>query len=527
MATKISKNALYNISQLNNEFVSFLSRQSGADADNNLANFTTFLQSASLSTAHAQEIYEYMTGAKKKLEISNFRMRKLQPKRDFFLKKVLVPTAVTSALIGGTAGAITASQLPGGATALGIIPVSATPGLTLMSTALVGATAGLLLTPALILTKNALVKGYYSLMYKSADKNLSDLESGVNIDALPISKLMSKVEETSHKIYNLNNGNWFQRTGAHFLNMINRNRIHHIEKVTSNLCLAHRKSDMDLIVARSAGDTARAKTLEGTKTKITKILRAIDGFMTKNIEESKLSALLSCKNSGPHAHTAMVENVDIFASIKIHGDAISDDKPISEATVRVKNIATKQSVAQDLMKGTRIFPKMINPNMWLVGRYEKHTDKIRLISQDGTNVVEFQDTYVNPAKGIEAVETTTKGIVVYYDDNTSTLIPKFKKASNEEIINIEAIYDALTDPTYLASIQKRPKSYTDKNDGTKHQYNTSAVITSLTSSMASWLATPVKPEFITTPMTDEEKKLYQYLIKNIASIINKTYITNP
>ena len=114
------------------------SKESSRSVDS-LENFKNFLAENNLSTIHAEEIYAHHSNPTENplmIEDKGFKMRKSHPKRDAFIKKVLIPTAITGAGIGAVVGAIAGSGLIGGSLVLGFIPVSGTPGLTAIATSM-------------------------------------------------------------------------------------------------------------------------------------------------------------------------------------------------------------------------------------------------------------------------------------------------------------------------------------------------------------------------------------------------------
>ena len=105
--------------------------------------------------------------------------------------------------------------------------------------ATIGVGVGLALTPVVFYVKGEITKGHYNYWYENAKNNLKEFENGTKLEDLPISKLMLKIQNTKHKILEMNNGNWFTKAlkfvPKHILNAVNRNRIHHVEAYTQDL----------------------------------------------------------------------------------------------------------------------------------------------------------------------------------------------------------------------------------------------------------------------------------------------------
>lgn len=326
----------------------------GPQAD--LESFTTFLKDNKLSTAHAEELFKYHSNPEnfEQIAYDDLRMRKMHPKRDFIIKKVVIPTAITSTAIGATIGAIAGSGLVGGATVLGFIPVSGTPGLTGMATTMTGAAIGLASTPLVIKGKNLITRTYYRLKSRSADKNLEDYTSGTSIDNIKLSKFLAQIQKTQHKILETSG----PRKVA--LNTINRNRIHQVEAVTKKLLTKYYEIDQN----KSIDAELKAKQLKP----IYEMLSTIQDFISDDIADAKAHAMLTCKEKKDHSHTYMIENVDIYANLKIYLDRIAQidfennnkKQQLKQAKKTTKNLAQKKEEAYSIINGERLVTKMLN-----------------------------------------------------------------------------------------------------------------------------------------------------------------------
>ena len=319
-----------------------------------LENFTKYLGDNGYSTAHAEELFAYYQNPNVdnlKLDKHSFKIRKTHPKRDAFIKKGLIPATLTGTAIGGAIGAIAASGLVGGSTVLGFIPVSGTPGLTALATATVGFGAGLIATPAVLIAKRQLGKAYYSAKYKSAKANLKDYESGIELEDLKITQLINKIEQTKQSILSTNEGSkWtalFRSIKKHSLNTINRNRIHHVEAYTKDLAKMYKTI--------SAG---KDEDKEVKLQPIAELLLQVNDFLSKDMLDSKINALLTCDNKGKHSHEVTIENVDIYAtldtvlkSISI-ADASKVEAAIKQGKKSAKNTELKKLTARKLLNNT-------------------------------------------------------------------------------------------------------------------------------------------------------------------------------
>ena len=326
------------------------------EAIDHIKTFETFLKNNGFSTSHAEEIYNYLYNDQSlHIEKDAFKIRKRHKWRDRIVKKGAIPAAITCAGIGAAVAPLATQSLIAGSTVYGFLPVFGSMEMITAATASMGAIAGLIATPAIIKTKNELTKAHYNLKYKSAKRNLKDYQTGTKIENLHITNLINKIENTKHKILDLGQGNWFTKTfkfvPKHILNTINRNRIHHVEKYTKDLMSIY------------ANDVK-------SQTEIYDLLQLVDNFVAKDIEESKLHAMLTCKESKKkHSHKSTIENIDIFANLKIYLDTVdkSHEKKVvkteeKQAKKTINNIRQKTDVANQILNGARLFPKMIQHN---------------------------------------------------------------------------------------------------------------------------------------------------------------------
>ena len=298
-----------------------------ANANLTVENFENFLRKNKLSTVHAEEILNYLvSGTNLEMKKDDIKIRKTHPKRDAVVKKGMIPTAITSGAVGALVAAITKSGLTAGSKIANLLPVMSSKVLTISASATLGLVVGLIATPVIFYAKNKLTKLHYSVWYKSAKHNLKEYESGTELEDLPISKLITKIEKTKHEILELNNGNWLTRKlkfiPKHILNAVNRNRIHHVEAYTKDL--------VKIFESRKKS----GKNVDS----IYDLMLSVDKFIDKDVFESKLNAMLTCKDSKKHTHTSTIENIDIFANLK---------NALNHAST--KNLRNKKTVAHNIL----------------------------------------------------------------------------------------------------------------------------------------------------------------------------------
>ena len=347
-----------NLDNCNNEITSLKTRvdelelKAATSSDCSLENFKDYLKSKDLSTVHAEEIYNYFYNEiDLKMEKNSIKIRKgekkFQPIRDQAIKKGLIPTAITSAAIGGVVSSVATSGLSAGSKILNLIPVMSSQALTTAVTATIGVGAGLVLTPVVFYAKNKLTKAHYNLWYKNAKENLSEYENGTELEDLPITKLMLKIQNTKHKILKLNSGNWFTKAlkfvPKHILNAVNRNRIHHVEAYTQDLF----KMFMN------------KQRTEEEISKIYDLIKTVENFVDLDSFESKLNAMLTCKENGKHTHKSTIENIDIYANLKIALTAIAKQNEASIKTSK-KNLTHKKTVASNILNNGAGFTSLLS-----------------------------------------------------------------------------------------------------------------------------------------------------------------------
>ena len=182
-----------------------------------------------LSRDESEELYN------KYLRDSKHKMKKMHPKTAFAAKKIGIPTLITTAVCAVVGGAIAASGLVAGALPF----LTDSLFLNITSLATLGAFAGAIITPIVIIAKNAIVRSYYARKYGTKTNNLSIvLNSGIENVAdienlnLPINELFKKFKKTQEKIEKKKHSkNPFSRLANFFREKTNRNRLHEIMNV--------------------------------------------------------------------------------------------------------------------------------------------------------------------------------------------------------------------------------------------------------------------------------------------------------
>ncbi|MBO5954536.1 MAG: hypothetical protein J6Q13_01040 [Clostridia bacterium] len=511
MATKNKSNITYNINKLKEAYQDALSL---SGAENNLENFINFLKNNKLSTVHAEEIYSYIRNEKNTdLRLDSIKIRKSHPKRDAFIKKVLIPTAVTSGAIGGTMGAIAGSTITAGSTFAQIIPVMGSATSTAIAASVIGAGVGIIATPVIIIAKNKLTRSYYNNKYKSAKFNLKSYINGTKIEDLHISTLIEKIENSKHSVLDLSKGNWFTKTlkflPKHMINAVNRNRIHHLEKYTKDLVKMYNQ-----IHNSNLNDTDKSEKLKP----IYELIKQVDDFIINDTFESKLNAMLTCKDSKKHTHKSTIENVDIFSNLITYVEALNSNPETMKANLKqaklgTKNLNRKTTVAKEIMNGERLITKMLGygstyskfsatTNEEAVVSTSTSTDgKTILLNLENGKSVKFNSAEVPNTEEIQTIKLGKNKSIITYTDGTTTEILKPKKVIPE------------IETTRLVMLDKLKNDTEFVTELTSEGHNKKTV-TSLIKKLTTWLENPTKNKF-SVPASSNAGKLYRSTLDKI------------
>ena len=329
----------YDLESLKSAYNEYCENLKGVINPNDSLNiFTQFLKDNNLSTVHAESIYSAVKDYTNTLTYSgDIKLRKKNRKLNAFIKKFLMPVAATGLGVGGVATAVESMKLVAGQTA-GWITVTSNPASIFISTTVPGVAIGAATSAAVILAKKALTTFYYNKAYDSAKENLNALENGTDLENLKITSLMNKVLATKEKILDTKEGKWytapFRFLKRHALNAVNRNRVHHIERVTKDLV-----GELQNYNSILATNDNIQKTLQTKSNAILQILHKINTFVHSDLESSKLFSMLTCKDDKKnHKHKEIIENLDIYENLKMYLDIVKNLNP----TNKNEKVALKQ-----------------------------------------------------------------------------------------------------------------------------------------------------------------------------------------
>ena len=469
----------------------------------NIDNFKAFLKQNKLSTIHAEEIYSKNSHH---FTENDVKFRKMHGFRDAFIKKVLIPGALTGAGIGMGVSALATSGLIGGSSFLEFIPIMSNMAITNTITIAAGTAAGALAASTVILAKNWLTRKHYDIWYKSGYKNYEYYtadKNALSLESLPISKLIEKIKNTNQTVLKS------KGLKKHFLNAINRNRIHHVEKVAKQLTSKFNRYYKDA----SLTDDVKIRELKP----IYEIYEKIEDLFINDIEGSKSHILLTCKETKKHTHKSMFENVDIYRNLNACLN-VKNSNPNTKNPIKTKE--QKVEFGLELINGKkRLIPQMIDYEnlvnidhkaIEVVGRELGEDNTITLKLADGTETkFDIKEIGINPVKSIKQTSAQT---VVTYDDNSKKTIKNFTGTKN-----FDEIYSMRSDIHKMLQDKETVK-------GLKLTYAT-RTINNLIDTLNTWLTTNSSEEISKLALKGNCKKLYEECKQTVKGTKAEDYAT--
>ena len=290
---------------------------------------TALINRVTLNVKNAEKIVEKYT-----LGDNNPKLKKMKRKSAWVAKKIGIPTLITTALTtvaGGVIGGI--ASLAGSS-----IFWSGNILVAISSLAGIGLVSGLVLTPTIIIAKNALTRAHYRLWYGRSKKNFKMIQNANVIEAskvaeqlkdLPIVKLMNKIKNTEETLIEYaKSKNPFKKMRAYFMRKTNRNRMHAAFG----------------FVNRLQQETDRTKTKEAFD-KYNTVLEYISQEFSNNMTDN---LRLSFEKSTGRRHKVL-QNYDIVAKREL-------SKADSKRKKAVKSQATKITgrVASNVLGGKKL-----------------------------------------------------------------------------------------------------------------------------------------------------------------------------
>lgn len=290
---------------------------------------TALIERVTLNVKNAENIVEKYT-----LGDNNPKLKKMKRKSAWVAKKIGIPTLITTALTtvaGGVIGGI--ASLAGSS-----IFWSGNILVAISSLAGIGLVSGLVLTPTIIIAKNALTRAHYRLWYGRSKKNFKMIQNANVTEAskiaeqlkdLPIVKLMNKIKNTEETLIEYaKSKNPFKKMRAYFMRKTNRNRMHAAFG----------------FVNRLQQETDRTKTKEAFD-KYNTVLEYISQEFSNNMTDN---LRLSFEKSTGRRHKVL-QNYDIVAKREL-------SKADSKRKKAIKSQATKITgrVASNVLGGKKL-----------------------------------------------------------------------------------------------------------------------------------------------------------------------------
>lgn len=417
------------------------SKDKKVESYDSLENFIAFLKQNNLSTVHADTLHKLTLNPNKNItfEKNEFTMRKMHPKRDFMIKKVAIPATIVGTVSGSVAGAVATSGAVAGATS-GFMPVFSSVAMNIIPSIALGFAIGAGITVATIATTKAIVKKAHKI---NAKKDLENLKNNTNIESLKITELINKIEKDNHKILELKekSGNIFTRAfkkvRRHAINAWNRDRLHALADYTKELVELYNIYSND----QSSDAALTAKKLKP----INDILSKINNFISSDIKQSKVFALTTCEESSEnHSHVNMIENIDIYAGLKIYLDRVkgTEEKAEKKTQVKiakrtVKNLTEKKNVATTILNDSdrligqmtdfnKNYSKFVNadPNSVAVIKTDINNDSTITYTLPDNQTVTLTLDQVSADKALKVtnIKKTSSQTVITYEDKTTKII---------------------------------------------------------------------------------------------------------
>ena len=295
----------------------------------------------------------------------------------------------------------------------------------------------------------------------------------------------------------------------HFLNAINRNRIHHVEKVAKQLTSKFNRYYKDA----SLTDDVKIRELKP----IYEIYEKIEDLFINDIEGSKSHILLTCKETKKHTHKSMFENVDIYRNLNACLN-VKNSNPNTKNPIKTKE--QKVEFGLELINGKkRLIPQMIDYEnlvnidhkaIEVVGRELGEDNTITLKLADGTETkFDIKEIGINPVKSIKQTPAQT---VVTYDDNSKKTIKNFTGTKN-----FDEIYSMRSDIHKMLQDKETVK-------GLKLTYAT-RTINNLIDTLNTWLTTNSSEEISKLALKGNCKKLYEECKQTVKGTKAEDYAT--
>ena len=273
------------------------------------------------------------------ISINNITIPKTKRRSAWLAKKVGIPTLITAGVCGAVAALIGASGAVVGA--LPFLTDSLILNIATLGT--LGVVAGAIVTPIVIVAKNAITRAYYKNKYgRKSDSLKMLLESGalthedlksLNLD---IVKLMDLIKETDDKLirYKTEDANpikkGWRKFKSYFMRKTNRNRMHELVAFTKML----------------EGKADSAET-ESERKKYKLLYDYIDNFWGNNIVDNYSKLRKHAADKGKADKKIKVQNLDIITKANMKK---AEKKRTSLLLNRATNLV-QRAILRNLLTG--------------------------------------------------------------------------------------------------------------------------------------------------------------------------------
>ena len=273
------------------------------------------------------------------ISINDITVPKTKRRSAWLAKKVGIPTLITAGVCGAVAALIGASGAVVGA--LPFLTDSLILNIATLGT--LGVVAGAIVTPIVIVAKNAITRAYYKNKYgRKSDSLKMLLESGalthedlksLNLD---IVKLMDLIKETDDKLirYKTEDANpikkGWRKFKSYFMRKTNRNRMHELVAFTKML----------------EGKADSAET-ESERKKYKLLYDYIDNFWGNNIVDNYSKLRKHAEAKGKPDKKIKVQNLDIITKANMKK---AEKKRKSLLLGRAKNLV-QRAILRNLLTG--------------------------------------------------------------------------------------------------------------------------------------------------------------------------------
>ena len=273
------------------------------------------------------------------ISINDITVPKTKRRSAWLAKKVGIPTLITAGVCGAVAALIGASGA-----VVGAIPfLTDSLVLNIVTLGTLGVVAGAIVTPIVIVAKNAITRAYYKNKYgRKSDSLKMLLESGalthedlksLNLD---IVKLIDLIKETDDKLirYKTEDANpikkGWRKLKSYFMRKTNRNRMHELVAFTKML----------------EGKADSAET-ESERKKYKLLYDYIDNFWGNNIVDNYSKLRKHAEAKGKPDKKIKVQNLDIITKANMEK---AEKKRTSLLLNRAKNLV-QRAILRNILTG--------------------------------------------------------------------------------------------------------------------------------------------------------------------------------